>query len=262
LKNSKEGLTDRRNNQVFQHIYVLLFAQTHTFEETNDMAYMQDPAKILIYIHATFGGIGLLTGLAAVLLKKGAPLHKRTGIIFSYAMITSSLLSLVIAWLPGHHNLFLFLIGVFTIYLILSGNRALTFKSHLKARAEIKDQCISGGMLLASIVMIILGIFQLIRQQQQGILYIFFGGFGLFLSLQDFKMFRTFRDNKNLRLSSHIGRMVGALIASITAFLVAGFKIGTVLVWISPTIIGTVYIIYWNRKISTPKKQTTINTIK
>lgn len=222
---------------------------------------MQDLAIILIYIHATFGGVGLLTGLAAVMLKKGAPLHKRTGTIFSYTMIISALLSLVIALWPGHNNLFLFLIGVFTIYLILSGNRALTFKPHLKARADVKDQCISGGMLLASLVMIILGIVQLISQHRQGILYLFFGGFGGFLSLQDFKMFRTFRDKKNLRLGSHIGRMVGALIASITAFLVAGFKIGTVLVWISPTIIGTMYITYWNRKISRPKTPQNINTI-
>ena len=43
--------------------------------------------------------------------------------------------------------------------------------------------------------------------------------------------------------------MTGALIASITAFLVAGLTIGTTLIWMTPTIVGTLYIIYWNKKI-------------
>ena len=72
------------------------------------------------------------------------------------------------------------------------------------------------------------------------------------MSLKDFKTFRTFQENKNAWLISHIGRMIGALIASITAFLVVGLHIGSVFIWISPTIIGTIYIIVWNRRI---KKQ-------
>jgi hypothetical protein len=48
--------------------------------------------------------------------------------------------------------------------------------------------------------------------------------------------------------------MIGAFIASVTAFLVAGLHIGTTLVWIMPTILGTVYIIYWNRQFKSKNK--------
>jgi hypothetical protein len=43
--------------------------------------------------------------------------------------------------------------------------------------------------------------------------------------------------------------MMGAFIASITAFIVAGLGIVSLMSWTLPTIIGFFYIIYWNRKV-------------
>lgn len=209
---------------------------------------MEQTIKILIYIHAFFGGIGLITGLMSIFVKKGSINHKKAGKIFSFAMIISSLLSLFIARMPNHENLFLFLIGIFTIYMVLAGNRSLTLKAKIKTKADLIDKSISGAMFLASIVMLIIGVIGLTRHANNSILYVFFGAFGAFMTLKDFQTFRTFTEKKNAWLVSHLGRMVGALIASITAFLVAGLQIGTTLVWILPTILGTIYIIYWNRK--------------
>ena len=86
---------------------------------------MEQTIKTLIYIHAFFGGLGLITGMISIFVKKGGFNHKRTGKIFSYSMIISSLISLFVARMPNHENLFLFLIGIFTIYLILAGNRVI-----------------------------------------------------------------------------------------------------------------------------------------
>ena len=44
--------------------------------------------------------------------------------------------------------------------------------------------------------------------------------------------------------------MIGALIASITAFIVAGIGLGNIITWMAPSILGTIYIMYWNRKIA------------
>ena len=119
---------------------------------------MEQLITTLIYMHAFFGGIGLITGMISIFVKKGGFNHKRTGKIFSYSMIISSLISLFVARMPKHENLFLFLIGIFTIYLILAGNRALTLKSNIKDKADWIDKVISGTMLLVSIGMLILGI--------------------------------------------------------------------------------------------------------
>lgn len=211
---------------------------------------METLVKILIYIHALFGGLGLISGIASIGIKKGSKLHKNSGKTFSYSMFISSLVSLVIARMPGHENLFLFLIGVFTIYLVLAGNRALTFRGESKHSADTIDKTISGTMLGASVVMLLIGIYQLtMHRGGNAVLFVFFGGFGLYMTLKDFYTFRVFKEKKNAWLSSHIGRMVAALIASITAFMVAGLHIQTLMAWMLPSVIGTIYITYWNRKI-------------
>ncbi|WP_264551361.1 hypothetical protein [Flavobacterium sp. N2038] len=211
---------------------------------------MEPAIKILIYIHAFFGGIGLITGIGSIVVKKGSKLHKRIGKLFSVGMLTSSLISLPICWMPNHQNVFLFLIGLFTIYLVISGNRALTFKH--KPKADLLDKIISGSMLFFSVIMIVLGLYCQLNNITNGILFLFFGGFGFYMTFKDFIFFKNFSETNRNWLSKHIGKMMGALIASITAYIVAGLGIGSLIAWITPSILGTFYIIYWNRKI-TPK---------
>lgn len=212
---------------------------------------MEETIKIFIYIHAFFGGIGLITGLGSILVKKGSKPHKQLGKLFSIGMLTSSFISVPICWLPNHENLFLFLIGLFTIYLVVSGNQVLSFKSKDKQKASLKDKFISGTMLALSIPMIFLGVYGFIKGNSNAILFAVFGGFGLSLTLNDFRYYKNFKKDKNGWLSNHIGKMVGAFIASITAFIVAGIGLGSLISWILPSILGTVYIIYWKRKLKT-----------
>ena len=217
---------------------------------------MEQTIKILIYIHAFLGGIGLITGMISIVAKKGGITHKKAGKIFAYSMITSSLISLFVAKMPNHESTFLFLIGVYTIYLVLAGNRALTFKNKTKTDPTMTDKGISGIMLLVSLIMIGIGLIGIFKHIDKSILYVFFGGLGLMNSIKDFYYFycNTFIEKKNAWLISHLGGMVGALIASVTAFMVAGLHIGTIIVWITPTIIGTFYIMWWNKKLK-PVKQ-------
>lgn len=207
---------------------------------------MEDFIKIAIYIHAFFGGIGLITGISSMIVAKGSKLHKRLGILFSIGMITSSLISIPISAMPNHENIFLFLIGIFTIYLVLAGNRALTFKT--KTQADWKDTSISGTMLFFSALMIFVGIYEIINSKSFNILYLFFGGFGLYLSIKDFQFYKNSRSPKNAWLIAHLGKMNGALIASITAFIIAGVGSKVLIAWILPTLLGTIYIVYWKRK--------------
>ncbi len=209
---------------------------------------MENSILIAIYIHAFFGGLGLITGIGSVIVKKGSKIHKRLGKLFSIGMLTSSIISLPIAWMPKHINPFLFLIGLFTIYLVITGNRALTFKPKLKEKATLLDTSISGSMLVISIIMILLGVFGFFQKIDNSILYLFFGVFGLLLTIKDFYFFKKYKKQKNAWLLNHISKITGALIASITAFIVAGLGIGNLIAWTLPSILGTFYIAYWSKQ--------------
>jgi hypothetical protein len=219
---------------------------------------MEETIKTLIYIHAFFGGLGLVTGIGSIIVKKGSKPHKKMGKLFSIGMIISSLISMPISWLPNHENIFLFLIGLFTIYLVISGNQILTFKSKSKKLAKPIDKIISGSMLTLSILMILFGTYVMIKGNSTYLLFVFFGGFGLSLTIRDFIFYKNVEKTKNGWLSNHIGKMIGAFIASITAFIVAGLGIGNLIAWTLPSILGTIYIVYWRRKLKT---KTVTNTV-
>jgi uncharacterized membrane protein len=215
---------------------------------------MENIIEIFIYIHAFFGGVGLITGIASIIVKKGRLNHKRLGKWFSWSMIISSVISLVIARMPNHINTFLFLIGIFTIYMVLAGNRALSFKSVKKTKGNLTDKLVSGIMALSALLMIGFGINGLIKGYSHSILFLFFGIIGLFLPYGDYKLFKTTLENRKLWLINHLSRMLGALIASVTAFIVAGMHQDTLWAWITPSVLGTVYIVYWIKKTKGKKK--------
>ena len=217
--------------------------------EISKLKHMETTLKIAIYIHAFFGGIGLLAGFASVIFTKGSPKHKISGKIFSIGMITSSLISLPICWLPKHENIFLFLIGIFTIYLVLSGNRVLLFKK--KTQANFTDKLISGTLLIGAIAMVVLGSLYLSQQQNAGILFLFFGIISLIMAIRDFRFFRNIEKSKVVRF--HIGKMTGAFAASITAFLVAGMKLNGLIYWILPSLLAGIFIAYWIKKVKKAK---------
>ena len=205
---------------------------------------MENIIKTFIYIHAFFGGIGLLFGFLSVLFVKGSVNHKKAGTVFSYAMIISSLISLPICLLPKHENNFLFLIGIFTIYLVVSGNRVLIYKK--KKEVAMTDKIVSGVMFIASVLMLVFGIINLLKNNLGGILFLFFGLIAFMFSIRDYRFYTNLDKSKILKF--HIGKMSGTYIASITAFLVAGIHLQGILYWILPTVIGTFFIIYWTKK--------------
>ena len=60
---------------------------------------------------------------------------------------------------------------------------------------------------------------------------------------------KKINETNSIWLKSHLGRMLGALIASITAFMVVGLHLTSIFAWITPSIIGTCWIIYNNRRL-------------
>ncbi|WP_405206290.1 hypothetical protein [Aquimarina sp. LLG6339-5] len=209
---------------------------------------MEQTAIILIYIHALFGGIGLLSGLISIISKKGRFYHRKAGVVFSITMFISALIAIPITLLPNHKNLLLHLLSIFTIYLVISGNRVLIFKKqHVLQKTDIIITTVMGLIFL---VMISIGIYYRLQEIPKSTLFFFFGGFGIMATIRDIKLYRVFKTNPKAYLSNHIGKMSGAYGAAITAFLLAALDSSTLWVWLTPSIITLIFVTFWRQKIA------------
>lgn len=211
---------------------------------------------VFIFIHALFGSISLLAGTISVIAKKGDRWHKKSGIVFYYGMLIASLSGIIAAFIPGHINPFLFVVGLFSFYLVLSGYRVLRFKRVKSQEQLLWDKILFWGMFLVGLAMIGYGISSVAQGFNMGIILIVFGGIAIFNAAVDL---RAFRDLKMLRKKSirlHIGKISGAYIAAFTAFFVTNNVLPALLSWLLPTVFGILFIGYWLRKTRISKKTT------
>lgn len=205
---------------------------------------MEATIQVLIYIHAAFGGIALLTGLVAVIARKGKTIHKRFGLLFYYVMILAGVSAMLIAVLPNHESPFLFAVGIFSLYFVLTGYRALRFKRKVP---DLKlDKTISVLMLITGILMISL---PLVLTRSINMILVVFGLLGIVFSIQDLRLFKNPKRLRSIWLRLHLGRMLGGYIAASTAFVVVNQFFPSIYGWFIPGIIGGFVIWYWIKKL-------------
>lgn len=211
--------------------------------------------NILLIIHIAGGGLSLLLGSYIMLAEKGGRRHKLIGNIYFYAMLTASVVALVMAYL--HPNYFLFIIGVFTAYMLLTGKRYLSKKT--SADVTRVGWLITIIMLVFALGFLGLGITYLFGGSLFGIVLAVFGATaGLFVSV-DYRNYRGRATLRNYWLTAHFQRMIGSYIASATAFLVVNNQmLPGVVAWLLPTAVLTPFIVRWTRKYGVPKKTPTI----
>ena len=203
---------------------------------------------ILLLIHIVSGSIGLITGTINLIRKKGDKLHKNTGIFFLYGMLLNGISGLSMSLI--HFNFFLFIVGVFSIYMVSTGQRYLSLKTILPTQKALKiDWILSVGMFLFGIGFIIYGILLLLSSNNFGIVLLVFGFISISMVYQDFKNYQGQNSNINFWLLVHIQRMMGSYIAAMTAFIVVNNTIlPGIVAWLLPTVIVTPLIFKWSRK--------------
>lgn len=206
---------------------------------------MENTIQVLIYIHATFGGIALLAGLVSTIAKKGKTIHRKFGLIFFYSMMLSGVIAMIVAVLPNHESPFLFAVGIFSLYFVLTGNRALKFK---RRNPDLKiDKWISISMIITGFLMITLPI---ILTNSTHIVLLVFGIVGMIFSIKDLVLYKNPDRLRKGWLKLHLGKMLSGYIAATTAFVVVNQFFPSFYGWFIPGIIGGLVIAYWSRKIN------------
>ena len=214
---------------------------------------MKKTIQILIYIHAGFGGIALCAGLVSIIAKKGKNIHRKSGLIFFYSMMLSGIIAMIVAVLPNHESPFLFAVGIFSLYFVLTGNRALNFK---RKNPDLKiDKLISIIMITTGVLMISLPI---ILTKSINIILVVYAIVGIIFSVSDLILFTNPERLRKGWLKLHLGKMLGGYISATTAFVVVNEFFPSFYGWFIPPIVGSFIIAYWMRKMN---KKTVAKTV-
>ncbi len=207
---------------------------------------------IILIFHIICGAIALLTGLIAIITPKGGSIHLLTGKIFYWAMLLVGGSSFILATLK--FNPFLLAIGIFSLYMVISGRRALFYYRLIENyKPTLVDKLPLYIGLLTGLFMIIYPIYMIMFHQTEGIfILIIFGAILLLMVYNDLKIFYNnpvFVPYNRKWIIKHIGMMLGTYIATTTAFLVnvVHFNPPWVL-WLSPTLVGILLIRYFNKQ--------------
>jgi uncharacterized membrane protein len=199
-----------------------------------------DLFKILLIVHVVCGGASLILGLFVLLSQKGNTRHQFIGNIYFMAMLTAALVALPLSYL--HPNYFLFIIGVFTLYMLLTGRRYL--KKKKQEDVTTMDWLLTYTMLVFGSAFIIFGTYNMVKANYFGIVLLVFGSLSHLFVYQDYLNFKNKSSVMNFWLTTHIQRMIGSYIASVTAFLVVNNTIlPGVIAWLLPTLLLVPFII-------------------
>jgi uncharacterized membrane protein len=195
-----------------------------------------------LFFHILNGTVALVIAPLAMVTVKGGLWHRRWGKIFFWAMAGVALTATVMCLIRS--GVFLFLVAIFSFYFALTGYRVLRRKKP-EDRPGLLDWCAAIAMLLAGIVFITTGALD-VNLGKERWLRIVFGSFALLLSGTDIRRFFKPSLSKRAWMFEHMGRFLGAYIATVSAFSVVNFQfLPSLCRWLWPTAIGVPLIIVW-----------------
>jgi len=204
--------------------------------------------RIVLILHIIGGFIALVSGLIAMLTRKGGRLHRLNGKIY-FGGMTAVFISAVILSV-AHHLPFLLMVGFFSYYMVVRGYRILHLKKLGRGQVPgVLDWAIvviAGGFIL---YLSVWGIIKSVAGVGLGYAGIVFGVIGCSFLVGDIRKFRKPPTEKMHWWFTHIAAMCGGYIATVTDFVVVNVQMNPGWVpWLLPTAIGTPLIMRTTRK--------------
>jgi uncharacterized membrane protein len=185
---------------------------------------------LALRVHILAAGLGLVFGWVALSAAKGAPLHRKSGILFVYAMLTMSLTAAAMAAFKGEAGNVI--AGLLTAYLVTTALLTVRPPTAGLRRAEVGIML----MALALSVAIVTLAFQALASPtgtRFGIpfgVYFMFGTVAVLACIGDVRMIRSGGLRGRPRLARHLWRMCYALfIATVSFFLGPRARVARVL---------------------------------
>jgi hypothetical protein len=215
--------------------------------------------EILLPIHVIAGVLVFITATIAILSKSfNVPhrVHVVSGIAYCVGMLVMVATGMPLAWLRADG--FTFSIGIFSLYFVLMGWR---YALNRKGNTTRIDGMILGVGVVGVVALYTQGIVWMVQGAIQMILPLVFGTIALISVREDYLRLRQGNVKGKARIAAHLGRMLPATIAIVTAFTVQNVtgELGIV-AWLAPTVILTPLIAWWEKQLDKGRKPTGMTT--
>ena len=176
-----------------------------------------------LLIHVLAGTLGLAAGYLALWSAKGAPLHRRSGVLFVYAMLVMCVAGTTIAAVSGVAPYLNVPAGVLTAYLVITALTTVRPRSALVRRAEPALALVALGVGAACLWF---GVEAASspdgrgRDGMPGFPFFLFGVVGTLAGVLDLRMMRAGGLSGAPRLVRHLWRMSFALFVAAMSFFI------------------------------------------
>jgi hypothetical protein len=209
----------------------------------------------LLYLHIAGGTAALLSMLIPLVTKKGGLTHRRAGWVFVTGMTIVSITAFLLAgtrWLTDSSRqgreagAFLFFVAILTATSVSTGMRVLRMKTRTGRHRHPWDLGLPALLTSSSLAAAFYGL------STGHHLFTAFSAIGLFVGSGQLAYWLARPSHPMHWWFEHMGSMLGSCIAATTAFLVVnasrlGLETFSLLVWLTPTIIGIPTIAIWTR---------------
>lgn len=183
-----------------------------------------------LVVHIVAGGLGLIFGFVALYAAKGAWLHRKSGMLFVYALTTMAVVGAMMAAVWGRAPAANVPVGLLTAYLVITGLTAV------RPPAAGSDRLDFGLMLVVSAVCLALLIFGVEAATSPtgklygmpGLPFFIFGSVALLAAGGDLRMIRSggVQAIRGVpRLTRHLWRMCFALLIAAFSFFLGQAKV-------------------------------------
>ena len=164
----------------------------------------------LLPIHIIAGLTGIVSGFIALYTLKGAKLHRKSGMVFVYAMLVVALTGTVMGAVLSEMSAVI--PGVLTFYLVITALLSVR-------RSVLKFNWLDLGAMLFALTLGFASIlYGFIAEGQPTALYIIFGMVALLGALGDIRMMLTQSIQGAQRIARHLWRMCLALFIATGSF--------------------------------------------
>ncbi len=182
--------------------------------------------RSLYALHIAAGSLGLLSGYIALFAGKGAPIHRRSGRVFVYTMLTMAVAGFVIAVTRGVAPRINVPAALLTSYLVIT---SLTTVRPLATGSRLVSLSGTVVALGVGLTMLALGIDGVVnggtRSGMLAIPFFMFGVVGVVGGIGDLRLMRSGPLRGTARLARHLWRMCFALFIAALSFFIGQAKV-------------------------------------